>query len=392
MKKIILAISAIALFTVACNKAKTTTDVTSNKLTSKKVRTVQTAQDEIKYDIMITTVAYGLLDISSNDVFKNILKTEIAKQFDGDDNVLLKTLNSKCIEAGLNLETSMTNSLIAHGKRELTSNVHDAINGFAYFDTKIYLQVYIPFVEGKDLLGSQAPICMNFEDEPVLEGIKLTNGVVNIADVTEDDARLNTTWVISGNERVDDEGNIPVNNGKNERFDEANKTTGVDGDVVLKVKQIFITDKKEGWGNGRADINHITYIFRPGCTLDNNNSARFSELAKPDLNTWFTVGSPAYGASNYLSNDFLYWADWQPSLHEDLHTLFYEHDQRKKFNRDETISPWCSNQVHYCSKEDPYGIIHPDYHDFSNSASQGWSEKDYQLIGGTFKINGFTIQ
>lgn len=126
---------------------------------------------EEKYDKIIETAAYGLINLSEQPSFRSLLNTQIAKQFDGDDNVLMKTLSVICNESGINLKEEMINSLTQSGKTDLIPYTDEVINGFKYFDTTLYPQVYIPFIENKNL--DQVPgIAMNFNDEAILSTVK----------------------------------------------------------------------------------------------------------------------------------------------------------------------------------------------------------------------------
>jgi hypothetical protein len=144
MKKLII-ISSIACLTIcamvftACKKEvvqKNDVGLNQNTETSQ-------IDYELKYDLIIKTVAYGLLDLSSSEVFRNKVNAEVLLQFDGDYNVLLNKLSVVCNQSGINLSEEMENSLIAHNHEDLVPNIDEAINGFNYFDTKLYAQIYI---------------------------------------------------------------------------------------------------------------------------------------------------------------------------------------------------------------------------------------------------------
>jgi hypothetical protein len=102
MKNILIlsSMTAILSFTfLSCKKG-----VSSNAINTQNqfIQQTPSIDYESKYDNIINTVSYGLLDLSNNDAFKSILNAEINKKFDGDDNVLLKTLNIELAKNNIN--------------------------------------------------------------------------------------------------------------------------------------------------------------------------------------------------------------------------------------------------------------------------------------------------
>jgi hypothetical protein len=135
--------------TIACLAIGTTFTISCNKKTSQ-TNTSQIIQPstpkinyEEKYDKIIETVGYGLIDLSNNPSFRNIVNEQVPLQFDKDDNVLLKKLSSECAAIGLDLKQLMRDALTKYNKQDLLIYVDEAIEGFTYFDSKLYPQVYI---------------------------------------------------------------------------------------------------------------------------------------------------------------------------------------------------------------------------------------------------------
>ncbi|MEZ5046073.1 MAG: hypothetical protein R2831_03685 [Chitinophagaceae bacterium] len=384
-------IVSIVTFFSSCNKKNSSEDIASlSVLPYGNARITQTDPNEILYDNMITTVVYGIVNLTDNAEFKAVLNSEINKKFDGDDNVLLKTLSEECELQGINLEQLMTNSLLLNNKQELVQYLHDAINGFQYFEDTLYTQVFIPFRDDKDIINTISPVCMNFEDEDVMEALKKANTSILSVEIGEADAQNNTTWVVSVNETVSNKGTI--GNGKPKM---GGSNTRSAGDIPLWVSKINISDKKEGWGNGRAEISHITYIIRPSCIRNDFLLALpFCKLANAELNQWY---EPTYNGQlgTWLSRSYVYFADWQAlSYNEKLHTIFFENDRRKKFGQSVQISP-CSNSdniANFSSKEPYYGIIEALSNDFSTPDYNNPNKKTFTLNGGQFEVAGYTIQ
>lgn len=222
----------------------------------------KTAQEEeIYFDDMIKTVTYGIADLSTNPTFRQVVAEQVALQFDQDDNVLLLNLDSALMPYNINLEQEMINALNAHGKQNLVQHVQHAIHGFQYFGDTLYTQIYIPFIEGKDIVSSVPTICMNFEDEPVLGSVIIEGTTLIEGTVGEAFAMNNNVYVVSVNENTDGNGQSKL---KRSATGSTLKTAKL-GDRLLFVDEINISEKKEGWGNGRADISFIAITTKFSC-------------------------------------------------------------------------------------------------------------------------------
>ena len=142
----------------------------------------------------------NLFSIKSN--FKEKVYLEIEKMFDGDYNVLMKTIDSD-----IELKSVMP---------KVSESYQIAMNGFKLKSQ--YPQIYIPFFEEhkkNGTLGKAKPIFVPFYDETEGDGDKydgyiLENGTWVKLDykIDEEYARTNEVWVISINERVDKNGNV----------------------------------------------------------------------------------------------------------------------------------------------------------------------------------------
>lgn len=273
----------------------------------------------------------------------------------------------------------MKESLENHGKHELVQFIAEAIDGFEYFDTKLYPQVFIPFIENKNL--QQLPkISLNYEDDEILESIKYSNGSVEQSNVNEDEAKASLVWVISMNETVNAEGEIP----SNENSTGNKKSRGVNR--VLNVYKIKVTDKKEGWGNGRADISFVAVQIKPsGCIKQNRQSLPMMKVNDADIYGGGTWLYPSAGCVSCMSNSLTDGNNvpfdlWEEDGNEQIPILFFELDVRKKFERNETLWGACSNtKVYYISKETKYGNTLPVKTDFPNYSP---SYKNYGGMSG----------
>lgn len=386
----LLILAAVSTIFASCQK-NTEESIVSDRRTTNVRREVQEDPQEQLFDNTLDAVHWGLVDISDNPQFVSILNAEVSKKFDGDDNVLIKTLDSACSAHGISLADSMTQSLIAHSKSNLVQCIYGAIEGFEYNGTKIYPQVFIPFVSEVNLSANPA-ICTNYEDDSVMDGSRIVLTGLELVSVNENFANNNLVWVISANESVDANGNLPVDTrpGANTnppgagRFIEA-------GDIQLKVTQIFMKEKKDGFANGRDDISLQAVCIRPGCSdVVNIKGEVFCKLAKSDLNDWYTVGGGGNALnilSHYFRNGSLDY--WSKTKGENLYMVFYEMDRRKKFGVSLTLLPGCTDsEVHFGSKGSfYYGTYTPQYSEY---LSPGPTTVVRDMTDGSFKFQGQT--
>ncbi len=350
----------------------------------------ETDPEEILYNSTLDAVAWGLLDLRNNATFRTVLNAEIAKQFDGDDNVLLLNLDSALQSHNINLAQALTSSLNAHGKQNLVQFVQGAIHGFNYSGGKAYTQVFIPFMDRVNLT-SDPVICPNYEDDPVLPGFKVraTDGVIEYVSVNEVMAGANLIWVTSVNEVVD-------TNGKAYKFAQmqggGNAKVRDPGDRELRISQINMTVNYDGFGSGRDEISYQAVCLRPGCSdVIRIYGEPFCKLAKSDHDTWYTVGS--LNAKNVVSPHFtstgLPFNYWEEGPSEMIYMVFYEADKKNKFSKTRTLVPGCSaTAVTYVSKNADYGFITPAYADYTASLPATEDTRDYALSGGTFRFKG----
>jgi len=360
---------------ISCKK----NDSNTVKTLPVKQQLMRVDDEEYTYERVLDATTYGLLDISTNAEIKQTINEEVAKKFDMDDNVLIRTLSEHLAIQGVNLLEEMQSSLIKHGREDLLEYLPDAINGMKYGSDTVYAQIFIPFIEGKDLKGVPT-ICTNYEDEAILPGVSIKTGDVVATEVDESTAKDELIWVTSFNESVTNRGKIEINTTNQ-------KTSASAYDRDLKVVEVNISDKKEGWGNGRADIS-FSGAQLINCQMGAQTQAiPFTKIANSDLNSWFTP-TGAYTAPWLANGNYGYIYFWNEQSGESVPAVFYEKDIRKKFNRD-IVLLGCSNATrHIVSKEAPYGIINPAYGDYPGGVSNP-STKVYALSGAQFKLKGW---
>lgn len=367
----------VAASLIGCKKTESELEPTS--------KTIQTSPNyyEDIYDQHINAAGFGMLGLANNSSFVALVKNACDLQFDGDDNVLFKDLNDMASENEIDLESEMETSLRNLGKLDLIPLLDGVINGFEYFDTKIYLQIYIPFIENYN--AEQTPrVVLNHNDDARLPSYFMQNGRLTSADVDELFAQNNLVWVISGNETVGEDGELPLH-----LKDSFNKTA--------KVSSVYIIDKKENWANGKADISYVARHVRiSNCTSDAIFDPQnwIIKLDNNQLNSWRTVNNSL--ASFALPNPTS--GLW--NTFENIAILYYERDIRKKFLKTTKPLqylnyPWCQNsyEMEYISKEQLYGVtllFRENFHDpnsigIENTYTNVFSASN-KLSGAQFKI------
>lgn len=114
---IIAFLTTLLALSTSCKKTATTYNVKQNASIGALADSAD--MEEVAYEKTLDAVTYGLLDLGLNSQFKSVVNTEVLKQFDGDDNVLLLTLKDELSLVGINLLSEMTSSLNNHNKSEL---------------------------------------------------------------------------------------------------------------------------------------------------------------------------------------------------------------------------------------------------------------------------------
>lgn len=374
----------VAASLIGCKKTESELEPTS--------KTIQTSPNyyEDIYDQHINAAGFGMLGLANNSSFVALVKNACDLQFDGDDNVLFKDLYDMASENEIDLAAEMETSLTNLGKGDLIPLIDGVIRGFEYYDTKIYLQIYIPFIENYN--SQQTPrVVLNHNDDARLPSYFMQNGRLTSADVDEVFAQNNLVWVISGNETVDNTGNIVM-----EERDLYHKDA--------KINKIKIIEKKESWGNGRADISYIAYhINTSNCSRVGDPFAKepYIRIENTWLNLWRNTPNIAYLTSRSNINYM-----WNPN--KNILVLMYEKDVRVKFGKTTNGFSYvgncfCSNNpsgnFFYISKETPYGVLNLTRGQFHNPILHGSRINIYEsginsqcisnLSGASFEISTY---
>lgn len=365
MKRYNLIILAIALLAMtSCNKEKIVQEEATGAITNERDAFT------IKNESMLNTVALGLLDIARDKNFRAEVYQEVGKQFDGDDNVLLKTLQEKRDLRTVFSQSLSNNRIVDHkvtsqigyeyGFYETTDQLEKAINGFVMDDEVWFSQIYIPFAE--NINADELPtIVVGTEDSEdcVALGYKLLkNNGFDIIEVDESYAKEHLVWVVSVNEVVNNEGII-----EEEMIPNRNPNNARNPEIFASTSSFKISDKKECWLCGKAEVSlRWTNINLAGSGCSNNifhSRILLGKVGNSSLNDW--INSTC--ALVYISNGAT--SSLDPNEH--ILLIMYEYDKNKK--EKEVIFNPCYHSYYYRSKQSHYmalGVNDLKYSDFVN--------------------------
>lgn len=378
MKKISFLLIPFLLLAISCNKESTSItskisepveSVTNNNLPTANYSPTTTfsEEEEENYESMVKTAAVGLLELANDSNLRPIINNLIQEQFDGDDNVLLKNLNTALESNGVNLLNEMENSIdlwktevenlsfnnsMYHNTEiyDLEERVSQTINGFGYYMDNKFIQIFIPFIDKVDL-NSNPVIALGMEDQEYTDGYQLdTNGNLSGMIVGERFARENLVWVISINEVVNNQGELNDPRISNDGF--ADSGSRAPGDNSLRISSILVTDKKESWISGRGEISIVMGNVERFSCIRNSTRQRLG---------FIRVGNDDEGETLQVnSSDRVLYETFNPlPFWDDVGWVFFEKDNRDKFAQEITIPCAYGGEnptVTIRSKQTPYGI------------------------------------
>lgn len=252
------------------------------------------AKEYVNKQLKIYAIVFA--ELTKNPAVVNLVHELVAEKFDGDDNVLIKTLIERATEKGIDLKKMFSDIL---DKKEIKISVDELLISFNDLNHKnIYPHIYIPnfekFNNQIDLIelnkkndnviigqfetaslndrklgvmpldynSLEYPIIVPYDgDESVIQqyymGYSYTNNgtLINDINVDEEFANQYETWVITPNERVDINGNVPtIYNGPTPAGPIS--PTGADAYIPSMV----IKTHKEPWIKGASEIT-MQYSF-----------------------------------------------------------------------------------------------------------------------------------
>jgi hypothetical protein len=346
IKKILVFVLPLFVTFTMCKKEKNFSPSTSGKIPIDIGQIALTDPEfEALYDSVLMAAYWGLLDLSKSATFKSLVNTEVANEFDGDVNVLLKVL----VENWSTLEDDMESSIIAHYPNPalLTKFVSQAVNGFEYFDMFVYPQIYIPF-DDQVTLTDNPVITLNLNDSTILPGHYINgSSVYSTQNVDEDYAEENLVWVVSVNESLESETDYDNREEFNivaETVESPSSDTTVTGvtygefkykpekpsklykkagrTVGIRLTEFKVTSRNENFGGGKSELLFVSGLWSHQ-VLSIFNRTNPIKFKKDQLNEFLTISEP-----NQISLITQY-----EEIVENNWCLIFEKDTRKKYER-----------------------------------------------------------
>ena len=281
-------------------------------------------------DNFINLTALSLVEISKTKNFRDLVHYEVAKMFDDDHNVLLKTVGEilvnsnqgSLIEQSLNNTIPRMDSMNVQSSRYVNLSIADIYNqrqsifqGIQICNNTIHLQIYIPNFTSINL--DQDPvIALGHDEDPadcITFGYSLQNNTLSVINIDSAYAANNLVWVISVNNVVNENGVVPEGffklkdtlNVLSMDYEYSNDTfleSRTDKDKAVRIHSIQIAKKKYNcWLCGKDPVAVVGYFsdFRFCRPVDNPrgiNTDVLFKIGKDDLNTWITIPTDKWRA------------------------------------------------------------------------------------------------
>jgi hypothetical protein len=326
-----LAITPLIIF--SCKDVYNDLNPNNTSLSSQRV---SATDDPMKYaQENLKMIGLGVLKSSNNEDFRNMVYSEIGKKFDGDNNVLIKTIEEKAQQLNISIVES-----IAQGMNDNSLvKAKESMNAFKNIDSKEYFpQVYIPFFdalkkEGK--IGKTSPTIIIFngdEKEANKNGllgymIDKKGKILTLQSIKENYAKQNEVWIISINERtVGTPQGIKLKGGRladSKDINSSSKVASVNAWEWQMSEIKVLVDKDSGWLMGESEVcmkavvdflpvngvsaNYLYssgYLFLAGLCKDEQKIANVGIVRTHKSTNNFKwsdiIGNDAYNGSKYM--------------------------------------------------------------------------------------------
>lgn len=369
----------LIVFTLGCSKEDIQIESTTDQAIFE-----QGSQQE--YDAMLNTLALGLLEPSRDKQFRSRVLERAKKQFDGDDNVLLKTLSA---EMGENLDEILLSSLSKHkdylaqfqntnlynfGNFTTLAKIDEVIEGFGLPTQRCYTQIYIPFIDQVDLSELPTIVVANKDGgDCVYLGYEPIVGTEEYQTVQVDEAyaKKRVTWVVSVNETVDNQGELPSSS---EMSGQTLDTRSSAPELFVRISQVRVTSKKECWACGKAEV-RVCYSIIDTPT---------SPYAQNCSNTIWKYGTSGYQIAHLSQSDLHEWQNGVLGIASVSNGTTYRLDPNETYvftvfeydsggSLKELIFNPCYHSYYFRSDDSEYVAWGPgdavDYDDFDNPTS-----------------------
>lgn len=419
---IVLFVLTTGFILFSCNKESSTPQV--NTAEARSLQESEALQDA-NSDKMVNTAALGLLNLSKNAAFRELVHNKCNEQFDGDYNVLLKDVVTPAAQIGIDLKHSFLQSIqvnassieaspskLPYGYFTDETNIGKSVEGYDYFENKFFLQIYVPnFEEGN--VENRQPVIVVFPDDnqTCTPGAYVLdeNGIFQPRVIDETFVKDNLIWVVSINERINtplESNNSIINSNNNigngrvaelpRNTNAASERGGNGRSKLAQINEIAIDARNECFFCGRADV-YIRVAHVINCNslsslgililqpqqFDPINEVTncIGKFGRFKMKTWCkitdfkarTLASPFGSFINDLREE------------EDLAFVIYELDAQKKKNLKSYKVCGTGYTMEYYSKDDAYHKRSFNYFDVPNYSPLKfgtWEDFDSNDING----------
>lgn len=262
----VLFLAIVGIGLVSCKKNSIETIDIKENISNNKII------DDNAEHMLINTIAL----LSKCDYFKEILYHEIEKTFDGDYNTLLNTINH-IYKSNL------------HGNEDFNEEYESIIAELNLLG--LFPQIYIPnydFIKNNKSYSNSKPIYIintlkSKNTDTIFNSIFInTEGNIEITSflIDEEFANENEVWIISFNERVNEDGYF------NETSNLKAQRIGVKSEYMLKINCPDLS-KIEGWFKGAPELRLV--IKSPKGVI--SDQFFYPNRRNSINNTWWTVNS-----------------------------------------------------------------------------------------------------
>jgi hypothetical protein len=263
MKNLILMACTVLFLTVfnACQK-----EIEVSKKNEKNVSETEFALNSLN------KIGNDIMKISNELQLEGLVYSEISKQFDGDNNVLIRNLDDALKLRNTSLSNLINNDLKSGSTLTYNLGIITDSEGQNH-----YPQIYIPNIEElkkNNILGTKPPILVIYvsgidENRTEFDGYFLNDNKLEKMpfQITEAYSKSNEVWVLSVNERVNNNGEVSSNSSSSPILKSAKSA------INCQIQNMKIKSHKESWVSGASDVSIRTYktysnIFAPNTTQE----------------------------------------------------------------------------------------------------------------------------
>lgn len=262
---------------------------------------------ETHHTSMLNSLALGMIDLSKEKTFREMIHTKVSEKFDEDYDVLLRDVNKdyslltglkKSIQSNISKSKITDQNILSDNYQHYLNDelLMEAINGYQVNDEVWYPQVFIPFMDETNL-DAIPTIVVGVEDGSegclALGYAPQKNGTYKAIEVDEAYAKSHLVWVISINERVNDEGVLydEIRRQEQEKMDNYRSVAGQRApDFYGRFKEVKVSTKKECWLCGDAEVSifwrHIEDDNNCAFDADAYDLRNYVKVKKKKLNKW----------------------------------------------------------------------------------------------------------